>query len=212
MRDLVIIGAGGFGREVVGLVDAINAGPNGPVWNLVGIADDDPSTENLDRLDAVGLHHLGSVDVLLGDLSEAQFVIAVAEPRVRRAIAERLGADGRAATLIDPTARIGRGVRIEAGCVVAAHAQVTTNVSLGKHVHVDRSVQVGHDTTLADFVTLHPASVVSGGCRIGPESRVGTAATVLPGITIADDVLVGAAACVTRDFGPGQTVKGVPAT
>lgn len=212
-NDLIIVGCGGFGREVVGIVDAINAESVEPAWNLLGFVDDAPGETNLDRIKAIGLGCLGTTEDLISRLksSEVQYVIAVGLPQARRDISSRIGHDESAATLIDPDARIGRDARIGHGVVVAAGAHVTTNVEVGRHVHVDRAVQVGHDSTLGDFATVHPGSVISGNCQVGERVELGSNCTLLPGITVASAAIIGAGACVTKDVIDGQTVKGVPA-
>ncbi|GAA2084303.1 acetyltransferase [Aeromicrobium halocynthiae] len=209
--DLVLVGCGGFGREVVTIVDAINA--SGASWNLVGFVDDRPSRENLERAQAIDLPVLGGIEHLSSLLEdgEGKFAVAVGDPAVRRSLADRINRDDRAATLVDPRAVIGRDVRLGAGVVVGASAQITTNVEIGRYVHIDRAAQVGHDSLLGDFTTVHPSAVVSGDCEVGTGVRIGTSATILPGRRISDHALIGASACVTRDVPEGATVRGVPA-
>ncbi len=209
MRDLVIVGCGGFGREVVDVVDAINAVT--PTWQLLGFLDDAPSDDDRARVERIGLRLLGPVEPSALPAG-ASFVIGIGSGRVRQLLARRLGArEGDLAVLVDPRASVGRGTIVGAGSVLAAGAHVTTNVVLGEHVHVDRGAQVGHDSTLADFVTVHPSATVSGGCDLRERSRLGTHSVVLPGVTVGADALVGAGACVVRDVPAGAVVKGVPA-
>lgn len=212
--DLVIVGCGGFGREVVGIVDAINnAGASSKRWNLVGFIDDAPNAADIDRVESLGFAILGPLDAsFIPPCSETYFVVGIGSGSIRRNVTQRAETAGlTAAVLVHPSASIGRDVRIGIGSIVAGQAQVTTNVVLGEHVHIDRGVQVGHDSRIGDFSTLHPAAVVSGGCRIGDEVELGTHCTILPGLTVASNAAVGAAACVVKDVPPAMTVKGVPA-
>jgi acetyltransferase-like isoleucine patch superfamily enzyme len=84
-------------------------------------------------------------------------------------------------------------------------------VSLGRHVHVNQGVTIGHDTVVGDYATLNPASAVSGSCLIEEEVLVGAQSCILQCLTIGRGAIVGAAACVVRDVPAGATVKGVPA-
>ena len=97
------------------------------------------------------------------------------------------------------------------GFVACANVSVTTNVRFGVHVHLNRHVTVGHDCVVGDFVSLHPAAVLSGNVSVGARTMIGAGAVVLPGVSIGSDVQVGAGAVVTKDVLDGMTVVGVPA-
>jgi sugar O-acyltransferase (sialic acid O-acetyltransferase NeuD family) len=210
MRDLVIIGCGGFGRESADVVDAINEAA--PTWNLVGFVDDSPSDENAARVHRRGRALLGSLESVAATRQGLHFSVGIADAAIRRTVAEAAEAAGLTpATLIHPRAVIGASTDIGVGAVVCACAQVGPDVTIGRHVHLDRASQIGHDSVIEDFATVHPAAVVSGGCRVGHDVELGTNCTVLPGVVIGARAVVGAAACVVHDVPPTSTVKGVPA-
>lgn len=208
MNRLVIVGAGGFGRELLDVLR--DADPNGEVWQFAGfVANDTPPPGLLDRIDATWL---GSDEEFLARPSADHFVIGIGDPGVRSRVAGLYeGAGLVTATLVHPTASIGRDVELGAGTVLCAQSSVTTNVRIGRHVHVDRVTTVGHDCVIEDFVTMHPGVVVSGNVRIGTRARLGTTSCILPNLTLGSDVSVGAGAVVTRSVPDGQTVVGVPA-
>jgi sugar O-acyltransferase (sialic acid O-acetyltransferase NeuD family) len=215
---LVIVGAGGFGREVHGLVDALNAA--GVTVDLVGYVDDaDTSDELLARL---GTSRLGRIDVLADADADADrnsplgsdvgFVIAIGAGDVRRRIDERLTAAGRRpATLVHPMATIGGDNRIAEGCIVTAGARVTTNITLGRHTQLHVNCTIGHDSVLDDYVSVYPGATVSGSVHLADGVTIGTGANVLPGVTVGAGAFVGAGAVVTADVDPGTTVVGAPA-
>lgn len=210
-EHIVVVGAGGFGREVLDVIRAINATPPEPRWKIVGVLDDSPSAENLRLLEQQGIAHLGRVAPYL-DNPRMLYVVGIGSPIVRRAIVERFDAAGwHAATLVHPVATIGFGVVLGAGTIVCAGARVSTNVAVGRHSHLDVNVSVGHDTRMGDFVRLNPASSVSGDCIVGNDVLIGVGATVLNALTIGGGSTVGGSACVVRDVAPGTLVKGVPA-
>lgn len=208
MIPLVVVGAGGFGRETIDVILAINEVR--PTFNLLGVVDDSPSELNRSRLDAIEVPLMGRIDELEG--MDCHATIGIGSPKARKAIAARL--DGyriSSPTLIHPTAVIGSAFRANPGLVVCAGVSIGTNVTLGRHVHLNPHAVVGHDTTLEDFVSVNPNATVSGDCVIGAGTLLGAASVVLEGRTLPPATTVGAAACVVSPGRPGETVVGVPA-
>lgn len=209
MRDLVIVGAGGFGREVADAVDAVNA--TAPTFRLLGFVDDAPSQEDLERVDRLGSTLLGGVADLEA-MHQVEYVIGIGSGRLREAIDTRLSAAGlRPSILVHPSATVGADAYLGAGTVICAGARITTNVSLGRHVHVNLGSTIGHDTDLADYVTVNPLVAVSGNVVIGTQTMLGPHSSILQGLRIGARATVGAAACVVKDVPDDTLVKGVPA-
>lgn len=209
---LIIIGAGGFGRETLDVVLAQNAASKRPVFNLIGIVDSNPSPDNLKRLLALNVDYLGAELQWLQKGLKTEYLVGVGEPGARKDISERFDAAGyTAATAIHPAAVIGSMNSVAPGTVVCAGAQISTNVRLGRHVHVNPSVIVGHDSDIQDFVSLNPGSIISGNVVCGSGVLIGAGAVILQGLSIGQESVVGAAACVTKNVRPNAVVKGVPA-
>lgn len=209
---LVIVGAGGFGRETADVVEAVNAAAPAPIWAFEGVVDDAPSNENLRRLASRNIPYLGTTEQLVAETHRPRYLVGIGSPGVRRVVADRLDAAGfRAATVVHPDATIGARTLLGEGTVVLAGVRVTTNVALGRHVHLNPNVTVGHDTVLEDFVSMNPAASVSGDCHIEAGALIGVGAVVLNQLTVGAGALVGGSACVVRDVPPGAVVKGVPA-
>lgn len=211
-RLVVVVGAGGFGREALDVIDAINNASGSSKFDVLGVLDDAPSERNVSRLTARGVAHLGPIDDWLASGEDAEYLIAVGSPRVRRALATKFEMTrSRPATAVHPNAGIGSVGSIGAGSIICAGVQVSTNVHIGQHVHVNPSATIGHDSTLADYVSVNPAATISGECTIEKEVLVGSAAVILPGLRVGAGSTVGAAACVVRDVMSDVIVKGVPA-
>lgn len=211
LEPLVIVGAGGFGREVLDVVEAVNAVR--PTYDVLGFVDDGITDVNLERIRARGVRHLGGVtDHLAGPEARAAFVIGIGGTEARRAVAARFEAAGAsAATLVHPASTQGAAVRIGAGSVICAGVRITTNVAIGRHVHINLNATVGHDTTIGDFVSLNPLVSISGDCSVEDGVLVGVAGVVLNGLRVGARATVGGSACAVRDVPPATTVVGIPA-
>lgn len=211
MTGLVIVGCGGFGREVFSLVEAINDA-RGPLWTVEGFVDDSPSAADQVRVGALGSVVLGPVSLLSQQVAPSSVVIAVGSPPARAALAGRLASSGsQFPSLVHPAATVGSRVTLGPGAVIAAGARLSTNIELGAHVHVDQNVTVGHDTRIGDYSRLNPQACVSGSVQIGAGVLVGANATILPALSIGRGATIGAQACVVRDVPAHTVVKGVPA-
>ena len=204
--DLVIVGAGGHGRETLDVVEAMNAAGSGD-WNFLGFLDDgEVRRDRLDRREAEVLE----ADAL--DPEKVGYVIGIGDPAVRESVAERMTLGGFVpATLIHPEATVGSDVRIAEGVVLAAGAHVTTNVTLERHSQLNVGAVVSHDCEVGAFATLSPGTLVNGECRIGERAFFGTGAVITPGLVVGADAKVGAGAVVIGDVPEGATVVGVPA-
>lgn len=208
-RPLVIVGCGGFGREVRDVVAAINA--QQPQWDLLGYVDDSPSDFNRAQVARQGPDILGGLSWLVDAHSRISYVIGIGSPTIRAKIADRLG-DRHSATLVHPAAIVSSDASLGAGTVVCAGSVINTNVTIGQHVHINPLCNIGHDAFLDSFVSVNPMVAVSGNVHVGRGVLLGSHSVVLQGLTISDGAVVGAAACVVRKVGQGQTVKGVPAS
>ena len=209
---LVVIGAGGFGREAIDVLEAMNlAGPS-PVYEILGVVDAKPSELNLTRLAERGIAYLGGDAEWLVSGNRAHYLIAIGSPQVRaRVDSAWRGAGLTPAIAVHPMATLGSRVTIGEGSVMCAGVHVSTNVTLGRHVHLSPSATIGHDTVLGDFVSVNPGAVVLGDVLVSERVMVGAGAVILQGLSLGADALVGASACVVRNVNRAATAKGVPA-
>ena len=207
VRDLVIVGAGGHGRELFATIAALNAGS--PTWRVLGVVDDAP--QHQDRLERLGLPLLGPVDHLL-ELG-CTYALGIGTSEVRRRLVERFDAAGlEPATVVHPGAHGGPDVELGPGAVVYDRCTLTTNVRIGAHTHLNVGCAVQHDSTLGAFVQVSPGVFVNGDCHLGNDVFVGTGAIITRGTTIGSGATVGAGSVVLRDVDADATVVGVPAS
>lgn len=208
MKDLYIIGAGGFGREAAWLVERINA--SAPEWNLKGFIDDD---QTLHGTEENGYQVLGGCDYLSGIPSDFYTVCAVGNAKVRKTIIEKVKSIAHLhfATLIDPSVLISNFVEVGEGSIICAGSILTVNISIGSHNIINLDCTIGHDVVTGAFVTFYPSVNVSGQVHIGECCEFGTGSQIIQGKSFADNIIIGAGAVVVKDIGISGTYAGIPA-
>lgn len=216
-RRLVIVGAGGHGRETLDVVEAINAAATAQgatvSYEFVGFVADDADAELLGRR---GASLLGSIDWLSSPEAEGVcYTIAIGPSDVRARVAADIDARSTlaecAVALVHPLASVGSDVELGQGVILAAGARITTNVRVGEHTHLNVNAVVSHDCRLGAFVTCSPGVLVNGNCILEDGVFLGTGAIVTPGCRIGANAVIGAGAVVLGDVPPGVTAVGTPA-
>ncbi len=208
MKQLIIVGASGFGREVAWLVERINQ--KLPTWEIVGFLDDN---EAIQGNDINGYKVLGKTSDS-GNYPDAYFVCAVGAAKVREKIVNSMKSANshiQFGTLIDPTVEISDLVTVGEGTIICAHSIITVNISIGSHVIINLDCTIGHDAVIQDFVTLYPSVNVSGITNIGHAVELGTGMQIIQGKTIGDYSIIGAGAVVVKDIPEKCTAVGSPA-
>jgi sugar O-acyltransferase (sialic acid O-acetyltransferase NeuD family) len=203
VRDLVIVGAGGFARETA---SAALAGGR----RVLGFVDDNPDLHGTVRS---GLPVLGPVDHVTG--LDADVVVCVGNPRnytVRQQIVERLGLDaGRYATVLHPSVSIGTGSSVGEGTVLLAGTVLTADVTVGAHVAVMPQAVLTHDDLVGSYATVASGVRLGGGAILETGAYVGSGALIREGVTVGAWSLVGMGSVVLRDVPSGEIWAGNPA-
>lgn len=209
MRDLVIVGAGGFARETAAAVRAVNRVR--PTWRLRGFLDDDPALHGTDR---AGLPILGGLD-RLDELPDAAVVVCVGNPRDwtgRQRLVRRLDLPPqRYATVVHPAAEVGAGSVVGPGSVLLAGAVLTADVTVGAHVAVMPQAVLTHDDLIEEYATIASGARVGGGAVLRRGAYLGAGALLREGVTVGAWSQVGMGAVVLRDVPEGEVWVGVPA-
>lgn len=206
MKDLYIIGAGGFGREVAWLVERINEVK--PTWNLKGFIDDNEARWGTYE---DGYEVLGGTEFLINQ-SDVYTACAVGSAKVRQQIIEKLkGSNINFATLIDPSVILSKRVEIGEGTIICAGTILTVDIKIGNHVIINLDCTLGHDDVIDDFVTIYPSVNVSGNVSVGKCCELGTGMQIIQGKKITSGVILGAGAVVVKDIIESGTYIGCPA-
>lgn len=206
MQDIIIYGAGGFGREVNFLIRQINA--NRMQWRVKGFCDDGKKVN--DVIDGVPV--LGGYTYLLENKREC-VVLAVGDPRQRKNIFDKIsGEEFVFPNLIHPEVYFDDTVnRIGKGCIITGGCYFTTGIQLGNFVIVNLGCTIGHDVTLKDFSAIMPGVNISGNVSVGESTLIGTGAVILQSLSIGSNATLGAGAVMTKTFGDNCVLTGVPA-
>lgn len=208
MEKVAIIGAGGFAREVLDVIDAINQ--DRLLFDVLGWVVDpqfgSPGTVINEK------PILGGFDWLSKNQSLVKLIIGVGPSHYRFSLARRaMELNCTFISIIHPTAVVTRWVRLGFGVVITAGSILTNNIDIGNHVHINLDCTVGHDVKLKDFVTLAPGVHVSGSVNIEEGAYVGTGANIIEKVRIEEWSIIGAGSTVVKDVPANATVVGVPA-
>lgn len=208
---LIVVGAGGHGREVCAylhescgeqhcpeLVGAVDDGrPRGP-WNGTSVLG---TVADLERL-------------ATGDEGRWFYLTAIGDNRARADCVARIGTAKPSMspwTLRHPRAVISAGARVGHGTCVAPGAVITSNAVIGRHCIVNVNASVSHDSEVEDFVNINPGAVIAGNVSVGRGAYVGAHATVINDVRVGEWAIIGAGAVVIHDIPAGVTAVGVPA-
>jgi len=204
LSELVIVGAGGFGRELLQWVKDINS--HNPRWIIKGFIDD-----NLEALNGYDVDYqiIGRIVEWMPCESEV-FALAIAKPMLKEKIVTMLkGRGARFDSIIHPSAVIGDFNRIGEGLVCYPNSGINVNVSIGNFVTL-LSSGIGHDVCVGDYSTISSYCDITGGCKIGKRVFLGSHVTIIPTRVIGDDASIGAGSVVVTNIKNNVSVFGNP--
>lgn len=206
MENILIIGAGGFGREVEWLINRINNSNNNQ-WNLIGYVDD-----NIQKGTAITkLKVVYNTDELLKLEEKTNVVIAIGNAKVRKLIYNKIKENKNLSfpNLVDPSAIIGE-VDMGIGNIICAGTIATVNIKINNFNIINLDCTIGHDDVLTDFITVYPSVNISGNTTINEVVEIGTGTQIIQGKNICSNVIIGAGAVVVKDIEEEGTYIGIP--
>lgn len=212
VKNLIIIGAGGFAREVYLLLQ------NAKVFldreevscNLKGFLEGNISLSK-EQHELLPLPLLGTIETYIPEKNDV-FICAIGSPKVRKIICA-IAAKKRYkfVIVVSAAASIADINNIEEGCIFCAYALISSNVKIGKHVIVNTFSGIGHDSIVGDFTTISSQCDITGNVLVGSGTYWGSGSRAIPHSKICDNATIGAGSVVIRKVKANTTVFGVPA-
>ena len=206
LPQLVIVGAGGFGREM--LAWARQSVQFERDWTIKGFIDDN----------VVVLAGKNTPGAMLGTIRDYQpasdevFICAMGVPSIKRQCCELLMSRGAQFTqLIHRSAVVGDNVELAEGVVLCPLTAVSANNRLGRCVAINLHSSVDHDACVDDWTQVNCHCDLTGSVQVGKEVFFGSSVCIIPGVKIGDGAYLGAGSVILRDVPAGAKVFGVPA-
>ncbi len=206
MKDIVIIGSGGFAKEVAFLIEEINKKKN--TWNILGFIDDNIGDSN-------GKYGVYENDDWLLNISVPIYVtFGIGNPDLLEKLYDKFKKNKniKFPNIIHPSV-IGDWVRIKIGVgnVICASNTFTTDITIGNCNVFNLDCTFGHDSNIGSYNVINPSSNISGGVEIGDNNLIGTNTTVLQYLKIGNKLTIGASSLVTKDLIEKGLYLGQPA-
>lgn len=207
MKDLVIIGAGGFGREIKCLIDDINAFSSKKIYNILGFIDDAVEPNTLIN----GMLVLGNLEYLNALKDKPSIVFGIGDPAVKKKMFLKLQSFD-FPLIIHPSVSVtGDQIQIGKGSIICKGSILTCNIQLEDFVTVNLSCTIGHDSVIKSYTSLMPAVNCSGEVVIEEGVYIGTGAKIINQVAIGDNTIIGAGAVVSKSLPANCTAVGIPA-
>ena len=208
VKSVVVVGAGGFGREVLEIFKDHNRVSK--TWNILGFIDEN---KELHGKMVNGYPVLGGLDWLRRNNSnDLGCVCAIGTCETRKRVVERLHEIGvsfynaiHSSVIMSEFVDLGQGVIICAGSIL------TVDIKIGDHVHIDTNCTIAHDAVIESYCRLNPGVKINGNNHLGEGVYVGSGTTFVQQVSVGSWSIIGAGAVVIEDIPEKVVAVGVPA-
>jgi sugar O-acyltransferase (sialic acid O-acetyltransferase NeuD family) len=207
LEKIIIIGASGFGREVLQTI--LDCNKKLEKYQIVGFLDSQKSLKNkkIDGYSVLG----GDEWFTKKNVTEVKCVIAIGDNKIRKKISEKLVKKNVIfSTIIHPTVIFPKNTKIGKGTIIQAGVIITVNVKIKNHVHINIGSTVGHDSVIEDNVTISPGTHVNGHGIIKKNSFIGTGVIIKENILIGESAIIGAGTVLLENVPKNSMYVGIP--
>lgn len=203
-RNLILIGGGGHCKSVIDVAESAG-------YNIIGILD---IPENIGK-SVLDYKVIGTDDDILQFADKAEFIITVGfikSPAIRMRIFDKVKeAGGKLATIIASTAHVSRYASLGEGTVVMHQAVVNAGARIGENCIINTFCNIEHDALIGDQCHISTGAMINGDCKVGKLCFIGSQSVLANGISICDDVIVGAGSLVRKNILKPGIYSGNPA-
>lgn len=206
MKNLIIIAAGGCGREVLQWAKDINKIEQR--WNIKGFIDDNLNALDGLKCDVSVISKIDEYDIQPDD----EFICCIGNSIVRKKIVDQMKSRGAVfTTIIHPNAVIAETCTIGEGVVIYPYALISDNAIIGDQCIINMYSSVAHDSELDEYCTISAHCDITGMCKLGKNVFMGTTSNMVPSSKIGDDAYICAGSTVMGRVRAGKKVLGNPA-
>ena len=205
MKNLIIIGAGGCGREVLQWSKDINEVSH--KWNIKGFLDD-----NINALDNLNcsVKIIGTINSYQPDLDD-EFICAVGNGIIRKKLIASIEQKGVQITnVIHPTAIISDSAKLGKGIILYPYSIISDNAKIGNGCIINMHSTIAHDSTIGSYSTISAHCDVTGMCNVGNNVFMGSGSRIVPRTFVGNDVYICAGSVVITKLKDGSKVMGNP--
>lgn len=203
-RNLILIGGGGHCKSVIDVAESAG-------YNILGILD---MPEDIGK-SVLDYKVIGTDDDIPQFVDKAEFIITVGfikNPAIRMRIFDNVReAGGKLATIIASTAHVSRYASLDEGTVVMHQAVVNAGAKIGENCIINTFCNIEHDAVIGDQCHISTGTMINGDCKVGKMCFIGSQSVLANGISICDDVIVGAGSLVRKNILKPGIYSGNPA-
>jgi sugar O-acyltransferase (sialic acid O-acetyltransferase NeuD family) len=209
---LALLGAGGFAREVLHLIEEnqnfISSISSNYNYSSTILLCDNPNLWN------TTLNNYLIASDIENNIYNTSYICAVGSPKLKKEFVNRILTKNTNANFVNLISRHSvynpTNNKMGIGNIICGHSYVTTNVTLGNHIVINLNCTVGHDVVIEDYVNISPGVHLSGYSYIEENVDIGTGVVVLPKIRIGKNSIIGAGSVITKDVPANSLVVGIP--
>ncbi len=206
MKNIIIIGARGYGREYY---EGLKTYPQyGKEYVVKGFLDDKADAFCGFKGYAPILSSVEDYKIKKDDI----FICALGDVNAKEKYIEIIkNKGGSFLTLIHPTSIVFDKVELGEGVVITPFCIISANVKIGKFSTIQPYSNIGHDSQIGDFCSIESFSFLGGFSRLGNYVTLHTRSTIMPHVKVGDNSIVGAGSIVLKNVRENTTVFGIPA-